>query len=187
MAPDCTPWQWLRRELRVFITLALGVAAFMSLVLGKPFGNTLVYALCIGGIIQALVELGRYGLARRLRRRNPEHLGAQHNWPGWGVMGPWIIVSAIVGYYTGHALAELLTGKSGLPPQSPRTVFLILAVTFAVSIGCTYVFYARGRMAAMEARTQAAQRVAAEHQLKLMESQLEPHMLFNTLANLRVL
>ena len=32
-----------------------------------------------------------------------------------------------------------------------------------------------------------AQRQAAEHQLKLLESQIEPHMLFNTLANLRVL
>jgi sensor histidine kinase YesM len=29
--------------------------------------------------------------------------------------------------------------------------------------------------------------MAAEHQLKLLESQLEPHMLFNTLANLRAL
>jgi LytS/YehU family sensor histidine kinase len=33
----------------------------------------------------------------------------------------------------------------------------------------------------------AAQRDVAETQLKLLESQLEPHMLFNTLANLRVL
>jgi LytS/YehU family sensor histidine kinase len=30
-------------------------------------------------------------------------------------------------------------------------------------------------------------RTAAEYRLKLLESQLEPHMLFNTLANLRVL
>jgi len=42
-------------------------------------------------------------------------------------------------------------------------------------------------MAAMETRTEAALRSAAESQLKLLESQLEPHMLFNTLANLRVL
>ena len=33
----------------------------------------------------------------------------------------------------------------------------------------------------------AAERSAAEAQLKLLQSQLEPHMLFNTLANLRVL
>ena len=39
----------------------------------------------------------------------------------------------------------------------------------------------------MQSQAQAALRVAAENQLKLLESQLEPHMLFNTLANLRVL
>ncbi|NDE42252.1 MAG: sensor histidine kinase [Betaproteobacteria bacterium] len=37
------------------------------------------------------------------------------------------------------------------------------------------------------ARAEAAQRQAAESQLKLLQTQLEPHMLFNTLANLRVL
>jgi LytS/YehU family sensor histidine kinase len=42
-------------------------------------------------------------------------------------------------------------------------------------------------MAILEAHTQAAMRTAAENQLKMLESQLEPHMLFNTLANLRVL
>jgi len=51
----------------------------------------------------------------------------------------------------------------------------------------TYWFYSRETIAAKEAAMQAAQRQAAEHQLKLLESQLEPHMLFNTLANLRVL
>jgi sensor histidine kinase YesM len=47
--------------------------------------------------------------------------------------------------------------------------------------------WARARLAAEQARAEAALRAAAENQLKLLESQLEPHMLFNTLANLRVL
>ena len=50
-----------------------------------------------------------------------------------------------------------------------------------------YWFYSRERLAAQETAILTAQRQAAEHQLKLLESQLEPHMLFNTLANLRVL
>ncbi|WP_372524485.1 sensor histidine kinase [Piscinibacter sp.] len=190
MIPTYTLRQLLWRELRIGIVLAVCIAFFMSVTLGNPFGITLVYSLCIGAIIQGLIEAGRFGMAYRLRKRAPDNLGAQHNWPGWGVMGPWIVVSAVVGYFAGHSLGDLLTGvqrTSGLPLHGPRALFLILAVTFVVSIGCTYVFYARGRMAAMEARTQAAQRIAAEHQLKLVESQLEPHMLFNTLANLRVL
>jgi len=43
------------------------------------------------------------------------------------------------------------------------------------------------RLSHARADAEAARRVAAENQLKLLESQLEPHMLFNTLANLRVL
>jgi len=43
------------------------------------------------------------------------------------------------------------------------------------------------RLAAARAGAERAQRVAAEAQLRLLQSQLEPHMLFNTLANLRVL
>ncbi|MEO5671132.1 MAG: histidine kinase, partial [Ramlibacter sp.] len=44
-----------------------------------------------------------------------------------------------------------------------------------------------GRGIALEAKAEAAQRQAAESRLKLLQSQLDPHMLFNTLANLRSL
>jgi LytS/YehU family sensor histidine kinase len=43
------------------------------------------------------------------------------------------------------------------------------------------------RLAHARADAEAARRAAAENQLKLLQAQLEPHMLFNTLANLRVL
>ena len=43
------------------------------------------------------------------------------------------------------------------------------------------------RLSSMRIQAEAAQRQAAENQLQLLQSQLEPHMLFNTLANLRVL
>src|SRR2546428_7082195 len=42
-------------------------------------------------------------------------------------------------------------------------------------------------MAGMEPNEKAAKHSAAESKLKLLESKLEPHMLFNTLANLGVL
>jgi sensor histidine kinase YesM len=43
------------------------------------------------------------------------------------------------------------------------------------------------RLAAARAAAEAAQRQSTEARLALLQSQLEPHMLFNTLANLRVL
>jgi LytS/YehU family sensor histidine kinase len=105
-------------------------------------------------------------------------------------MAPWVAMSAAVGYLGGHALGDLLTGTHHPAPgflRNMQTLLPALAPAFAVSIGFTYFFYARGRLAASEAQAQAARRTAAENQLKLLVSQLEPHMLFNTLANLRVL
>jgi LytS/YehU family sensor histidine kinase len=48
-------------------------------------------------------------------------------------------------------------------------------------------YAATARLAAAQAATEGARRAAAETRLKLLEAQLEPHMLFNTLANLRAL
>ena len=46
---------------------------------------------------------------------------------------------------------------------------------------------ARGKSKYLEGEIALAQRDATDARLKLLETQLEPHMLFNTLANLRVL
>ena len=180
----------LWHELRISIPLIVGVALFVSTMFDEPFGVNLVDSLCVGLLIQLLVEGGRYSLAGRLRRLQPDHFGAQHDWPGWRWMGPWVVASAIAGYLGGRMLGGLLTGvhrpANALLPH-PRALVLITVVVLVASGGCVYFFYARGRMAALEARAQAIQRSAAESQLRLLVSQLEPHMLFNTLANLRVL
>ncbi|MDL2356736.1 MAG: histidine kinase [Pseudomonadota bacterium] len=180
----------LWHELRISLPIIVGVAGFLSTMFGEPFGTTLVDALCIGLLIQLLIEGGRYRLAARLRRRDPDHFGAQHDWPGWRAMGPWVVVSGIAGYVGGRMLSGVLTGvhrPAGSLLLHPRALLLIMVVVLAASVGSVYFFYARGRMAALETRAQAIQRSAAESQLKLLVSQLEPHMLFNTLANLRVL
>lgn len=182
--------RWLWRELRISVPVIVAVAAFLSTMFDEPFGSSLVDSLCVGLLIQTLIEGGRYFMAHRLRRRAPDNFGAQHNWPGWRAMGPWIIVSGVVGFVGGRALGGMITGVQRTPGFlliHPRALLLITVVILAVSLGCVYFFYARGRMAAMEARTEAVLRSAAESQLKLLVSQLEPHMLFNTLANLRVL
>ena len=57
-------------------------------------------------------------------------------------------------------------------------IFAVGAI--AISVAFVGYFY-------QQERYKEAQLLAAESQLKLLESQLEPHMLFNTLANLRAL
>jgi hypothetical protein len=179
---------WL--ELRIFVPASMASALFYYLIYRDSFATNLIYSLCSTLFIQGLIEVGRYSLAYRMRKRSPDNLDAQRNWPGWGLMIPWIVVSGVVGYVAGRELGDLLTGVHRAPAtitENPRALLLSMTGVFVLSLGITYFFYARGRMAAMETRAEAAMRSAAESQLKLLESQLEPHMLFNTLANLRVL
>jgi signal transduction histidine kinase len=186
--PSRLAWYW--RELRVGIPVPVLAAWFFSSLFGDPFLPTLVYALCIGILIQLQIEAGRYGLSYRRRQRCPDDISAQHNWPGWHVMAPLVAVASLGAYFPGHALGDLILGvqrPAGSIFYHPRAIKLILVLVILIAASFTYFLYMRGRMAILDARTQAAIRSAAENQLKLLESQLEPHMLFNTLANLRVM
>ena len=181
----------LWHELRVALPLCIGIAGLLSVLFGDSFLNNLIYSFCIGLSIQTLIECGRFGVSAWLRSRPGRAPGgADNNWPGWLIMLPWIAISAPLGYTFGSLVADLLTGYQhahSLFSGRWRPVALVLMLSFAVSVAASYFFYARGRMATIEAQAEAARRAAAEIQLKLLESQLEPHMLFNTLANLRVL
>ena len=180
----------LGRELRIGVPLAFGIAIVLSFVMREAFLAILTYSLCISMTIQGLISVGRYGMSHQLRRYFPDHRSAFHNWPGWPLMAPWVVVSAVIGYFAGHWMGDLLTGSrttADVMQQGRGALVATMVVVLMVSMGCTYFFYSRGRMAAMQTQAQSALRAAAENQLKLLESQLEPHMLFNTLANLRVL
>jgi LytS/YehU family sensor histidine kinase len=89
----------------------------------------------------------------------------------------------------GYPLAGWILGIQTSNPSldRPRVLFLVLTVSVVAGMASVYWSWSRARLAASEAQAEAARRAAAENQLKLLESQLEPHMLFNTLANLRVL
>jgi hypothetical protein len=181
---------WLWHELRVGVPIGLIAATFISVMSDDPFVRTLVYSLCIGLSIQLLIEGGRYGLAGWLLRRGADSASVRQHWPGWKWMLPWCVGAALVGYFGGSLLADWLTG--GQRTHSPfgsnlRALSLILMFSLGFTLAAVWFFYSRGRMLTLQALTVAAERSAAESQLKLLQSQLEPHMLFNTLANLRVL
>jgi hypothetical protein len=184
---------WLWKELRVALAISLGAALFVWVIFDNAFVDVLVFSLCISFAIQALVEAGRHGLTRLRQRFSlpaPQRLGDDRPWPGWAWMGPWILMSSVVGFVAGSWLAEVLLDlphTHGPLAGNPRSLFLLLAMCVSIAGVTTYYHAMRGKVAAIEARAQAAQRAAAENQLRLLQSQLEPHMLFNTLANLRVL
>jgi sensor histidine kinase YesM len=89
----------------------------------------------------------------------------------------------------GLTIADALTGgrSTSLLQFGATSTRLTLAFSVIGTLASVFVVSTLERLAAARASAERAQRVAAEAQLRLLQSQLEPHMLFNTLANLRVL
>ncbi|OYT87506.1 MAG: sensor histidine kinase [Burkholderiales bacterium PBB6] len=189
-----TPAQPVRP--RRFVASLLGtqvlclVIAGMFWLSGHNFQISLVYSLLIGNFTHVFVHVGRFGVAHLLMQRWPGRWPElQQGWPGWGFMLPVLVVSVTAAYLLGLLLAGWLTGvNSPMPWQQQGGPWLVIfAISMAPALGGTLFFYTRSRLAAAEAQAEQAARLAAQTQLKLLESQLEPHMLFNTLANLRAL
>ncbi len=182
-------WQRLLRHLFGGLMVSLTVGVFISLIFGDGLWTNLAISLCVGGCIQGLIEAGRYAISAGLRSMGVRSPQVMKNWPGWPFMAPYVLVAALVGYWLGRNLAAMLLGHPW-PVQvfgSQRGLVLVLAITVAVSAAATYNFFMRSQVATIAAQAEAARRLAGENQLRLLQSQLEPHMLFNTLANLRVL
>ena len=132
-----------------------------------------VFSICIGGSIFAthLILQALFGVRR----------------PAFGAYLWRAFVAVPVGYVGGVNLAALLLGYPvGLPSLANMAPFALI-VTATTSFTLMYFFWSRGRMADAARSEADARRSTAEARLKLLQTQIEPHMLFNTLANLREL
>ncbi|CAN5506269.1 hypothetical protein BH11PSE7_BH11PSE7_05950 [soil metagenome] len=172
----------LRHLLQVWaFGLAIGTIqyAFMP---ERPYGPPVAYSLLIGTITWAIIDLGRELFPS----------SAETGWPrGWHGLA--LVAAGIaVGYILGTAIADQLCQYYGwFPPGSgaPRSGDLRTSILITALAGTvvTYFFYTGNKSAYLERKMTEARGHASEARLKLLETQLEPHMLFNTLANLRVL
>lgn len=172
----------LRHYLQV-VAFTLVVAtlqyAFMP---DKPYGPPVVYSVLIGTFTWAIIDLGRELIPS----------AAETGWPqGWQGIAL-VIAGIVVGYVAGTLLADALCvyyfhfypAGASLSGADQRTSILITAIAGLVG---SYYFYAIHKSAYLEDKMAEARMHATEARLKLLETQLEPHMLFNTLANLRAL
>ena len=173
---------------------SVGYGAVIGLLIygltGHSLWTTMIQSSCIGLMCWFFIDLGRVPAARWKHRRAPRGSAeAQSNWPGWPLMMVVIFVGSVLGFSSGGTIAEWITGQAtvGFLRGSLSQTIALLLTCLVPALVITYWFYSRELIAEHEAAAQTAQRQAAENQLKLLESQLEPHMLFNTLANLRVL
>ena len=168
----------------------LTIALLLTARLGTPLRPNMVRSVCISMLCWFAIDLLRMAAATwRYRNKPLDSAVAVRRWPGWPLMFSSIVLGTVIGFSLGSELANLILGRAGSSYFSgtlPQMMMLLLGSLVPGTV-ITYWFYSRETIAAKDAAAQAAQRQAAEHQLKLLESQLEPHMLFNTLANLRVL
>ena len=173
----------LRHGLQV-LAFCCVIAVFTTMMWpGSGYARQLVHSISIGMITWAVIEFGRLLVPAQHCHRNPDTGG--HGWPrGW--RGVALTAAGIAaGFFGGTRLARLLLGDVTEYPQ--RDLVLGLLVTVAAGTVASFYFHARGQAAALQASRAAAERDATEARLRLLQSQLEPHMLFNTLANLRAL
>jgi LytS/YehU family sensor histidine kinase len=91
------------------------------------------------------------------------------------------------GYVIGTTMADRWFGWSTWEGASRQQLFLSALLSAVIGIVITYYFYSARKSEYLTEKVDEATRLATEARLKLLEAQLEPHMLFNTLANLRML
>ena len=160
------------------ITAVLCCLIALALTLSKngAWDVQLAYSLGIGLCSWLVIELGRHWL------RGPGNIPWPMGWRGIAL----IVCGISVGFVLGTALGDAYSGTTTGLLQSHDVVPSLL-ITVAASVTISFFFYSRGKAAYLQAHMAQAQRDATEARLKLLEAQLEPHMMFNTLANLRVL
>jgi signal transduction histidine kinase len=168
-------WPEFRKRLAILWGFAflIALALWGARVYGGNFAAQLVYTYSISTLIFLFVDLGRF-----FWYAPPE----AHHWPsGWR----WIlhnVLSIGAGYVLGTAIGDWYSGRSTwrLWQGDARQFAGLVLMAVAISVGFVLFFYQRSRLA-------GSRREVSEAQLLLLQSQLEPHMLFNTLANLRAL
>ena len=154
------------------------IAALLAAVgFGGGFGVNLVYSQCIG-LPAFLLSHG----ARRLL------------WPNQrapiALLLPLLIACLLLAWFGGTWFAALLLGE----PWRAEGYLTSLVITAAAGFVAVLYFWEREKVANLEteaaqhkSRVETIERQAAQARLALLQAQIEPHFLFNTLANLHAL
>ena len=185
-------WAGLRRSALYMVLMCSGIALLLTVMDRGGLAAKMVYSFSIGACCWLIIDGGRLGAAHllaRLRLARGQDATDRPGFPGWGLMIPLVLLGMTLGPMAGLAIADLLTGhrSPGLFQLGSASAQVTLVISVLATLATLFTFTLLERLATARALAEAAQRAAAENRLKLIEAQLEPHMLFNTLANLRVL
>jgi signal transduction histidine kinase len=149
--------------------------------IGHGFLENLIFSLCIGTLTWLFIDAGRLLL--------------------WGVNRPPLFrffVLCVVAIPSARIIGtSIALHILGIPVKNYTAIweqnaprFFVITVLICASI--TWFFWNRGKVAYLiaqaeseKARAAAIEKQAIQAQLQLLQAQIEPHMLFNTLANLQ--
>ena len=174
-----------RRPMLQRLLIVWGVALLVGL--GTWNGNmakghpsaldvSMVYAYAISTFIWLLTDVPRFAFKRVLRSSAPYY------WPPALPATLMLLVGIPLGYALGTLVGDAYSGKSTWELwHFNRNRFLGLMVT-SIVISFAFVAYFTQR-----GKAESLANEVTQAQLMLLQSQLEPHMLFNTLAHLRAL
>jgi len=143
----------------------------------RSYAIPATYSCCIGVSTWLLIDFGRHAFRSARETGWPQGAGA--------ILLP--LVSIVVGYGLGTVVADNIFGFASWSENARPRLWASVMISLVAGVVATFYFYSLNRGSYFQRRMREAQSHATEARLKLLESQLEPHMLFNTLANLRVL
>ncbi len=189
-------WPLLRARLKRSAIFMLILCSSIAIFLKVAFGGTLlgkaIYSFSIGMCCWTLTDgarlLAAWWLERaRLRRGLAPSLDPLAI--GWRGIVPLLLLGTLVGPAVGLSLGDALTGSRSpslwsLDSATSRVTLVISLIATVISV---FTIWMQERLATVKAQAEAARHAQAQSQLRLLQSQLEPHMLFNTLSNLRAL
>lgn len=176
----------LLRDLRLALGLGVLAAVVITLVVGKPetLYEQLLYSCTIAVLGFAMVDAARLLFWPDLARQARQWLA---------LAGVAALAAPLAHFTTVQAVGRLLShDPPSLAdyPSLPR-VSLIILTFLVLCAGMLLVVHREGlRRAEQEyhaarLRAETIERQALQAQLRLLQAQIEPHMLFNTLANLQ--
>ena len=183
------PFAWLppaqRRPLLQRLLIVWAVA--LPIGLGNWFSHrtdaahnslavAMVYSYAISTFIWLFTDVARFVFSRVLRTSGPSY------WPKLIPAALMVLAGVTAGYMLGTLVGDAYAGRStwDLWVNNQSRFMGVVVSTLAISAGFTAYFYQR-------TKAQILASEVTQSQLMLLQSQLEPHMLFNTLAHLRAL
>jgi sensor histidine kinase YesM len=178
------PFRHLARDFCYTMIFNVGCALVVTYGLNSAGGllSSLIISTCIGTTAFLLIDGIRLSLWGAYRR------------PSWPAFALLVFACAPVAQMAGGWLAGKILGYElkGLFSFTSPSAIGSLVITLTAAGFATVFFSHREKIARAEmelaqekARTETVARQALQAQLQSLQAQIEPHMLFNTLANLQ--